>query len=979
MGTIEAELSSITEVNALPTFRDHIERHCSDVLEEILLHSDHTCHFGVDVHLGDLSESYPNHANKLVREHTRFVSVLEEAVKQAATFVYESHENREKMLWKPNLHVRLMCLNTCTELSRHLLPRSSDVGKLIAIKGTVIRVSTVKTLEYERTFSCKKCGHTWAVQADPEQHNVIPTPTRCPANPVFTGAGDAGDGPCDSTKFTLEEGPSMACRDYQEVKVQELVSQLAVGTIPRSIWVLLHDDLVESCQAGDDVTVTGTVIRRWLPLKADARSDLDIVILGNHVLVSNARNQGLAITSELRSEFSEFWQAHTLNPFEGRNKILASVCPQVYGLYVVKLAVLLVLIGGVPHRTPNGTTIRGESHMLLVGDPGTGKSQFLKYAAKLIARSVITTGIGSTSAGLTVSAVKDGGEWTLEAGALVLADGGVCCIDEFNGIREHDRGSIHEAMEQQTLSVAKAGLVCKLNTRTTVLAATNPKGQYDPEQSISVNVALASPLLSRFDLILVLLDTHNAEWDKLVSSFILEQRDLPATDPDGAVWNLEKLQAYVQCIKMKNPHLCPESEEILSVYYRMQRQADSRHSARTTIRLLESLVRLAQAHARLMFRDVVAVQDAVVAVTMMESSMQGAALLGASSPLHSAFPSDADAEYAKQEDIVLSKLGLDHLRTNGDDVGADEQGPAAGTHTNVGRPADRSSAQNGAASWAWRGRGHNSPSPTTEHPGCNEEVMPSQNDWDPIRQTKRPRKDPEPTGVALAPEKNPDSEMQDTQRTEELFSESGGYSPRDEGSLRSTKQTDSRRLEYRDDADMDEAPWQTLSRPSRPIASASPRSQKPTVSLPNSTNTANSTVTTAQTCTGSIEIPTMSSTPHISMLSNVGGSIDPSASGGMALAGAALSEPLEGVRVPPSAHAAHLVGLDDDDVEFPAFEDDTQPGAAVPFHELVKRASDENQEGDPQIGASPCSGGSSGTASRRRKRRTFEDDCDDDP
>ncbi|KAJ9048159.1 DNA helicase mcm9 [Entomophthora muscae] len=335
---------------------------------------------------------------------------------------------------------------------------------------------------------------------------------------------------------------------------------------------------------------------------------------------------------------------------------------------------MLALVGGVQKVSGSNHRVRGEPHLLLVGDPGTGKSQFLKFAAKLIPRSVLTTGIGSSSAGLTVTAVMDKGEWQLEAGALILADRGLCCIDEFDSIREHDKVAIHEAMEQQSISIAKAGMVCKLNSRCSVIAATNPKGKYDPNESLSVNLALASPLLSRFDLILVLLDSQNEEWDGLVSSFILQSEcdQLVPKDENplaAFLWSIDKLKGYIAYTKQRfMPRMTQDCQDVLTAYYRLQRSTDQRSAARTTLRLLESLIRLSQAHARLMARDQATVMDAVQVILIMEYSManSGSNLVSGScfpstGSLQSSSPDNPDMIYRKQEKAILEKLGLDNI------------------------------------------------------------------------------------------------------------------------------------------------------------------------------------------------------------------------------------------------------------------------------------------------------------------------------
>lgn len=353
--------------------------------------------------------------------------------------------------------------------------RADDDGRLVDLHGTVVRVGAVKVLESERQYLCKACGTTFAVQVDLQNGTTIASPAKCPSSRAcrskqftysiraFARAPTASLLTCACAPPPLDrfvEG-SRVCTDYQEIRVQENVTALQLGSIPRSTTVILRDGLVDTVQPGTGVVVTGIVRVQWaVPGPHPERPCLlRLFVDAIHIdRASSATGSGISKvgggdTRCHRREFRAFWRDHARRGtlLDARRAIVESVCPHLYEMTAVKLAVALSLIGGV--ASDGDHHLRGHSHLLLVGSAGTGKSQLLQYAAKLMPRSVVTTGIGTTAAGLTAACVRDAdGQMALEAGALVLADGGLCCIDEFGAMRPADRAAIHEAMEQQSIS-----------------------------------------------------------------------------------------------------------------------------------------------------------------------------------------------------------------------------------------------------------------------------------------------------------------------------------------------------------------------------------------------------------------------------------------------------------------------------------------------------------------------------------------------
>ena len=480
---------------------------------------------------------------------------------------------------------------------------SENIKKLALVDGIVVRATQVRPTIVSAVFRCRKCLETIHVDQTGE---------------LMMGPGSACPFCKQRSSFELLDEQSKF-KNTQEVRIQERPEDLPPGQLPRYLDIRLEEDLVDVARPGDRVGITAIV--RAEKQSAGERGKLrtfNMYLDANFVDIVGKETEVVEITPEDEKKILEAAQ----DPWVHR-KLVMSLAPSIYGYEDVKEGILYALFGGTAKQLPDGVNIRGDQNTLLIGDPGTAKSQLLQYVSRIAPRGLYTSGRGTTAAGLTAAVLREKtGGMVLEAGALVLADKGVACIDELDKMRPDDRVAIHEALEQQTVSVAKGGIVATLNARAAVLAAANPAlGRYEPHRNVSENINLPVTILSRFDLIFIIKDQPDAAYDAKMSEHILALHR-SRTSPETAPFPPEFLKKYISYAKRIIPVLTPEAViELRDFYLKMRSRGGAESAITITPRQLEALVRISEARARAFLRERVTVEDAKSAIRIMTVSL----------------------------------------------------------------------------------------------------------------------------------------------------------------------------------------------------------------------------------------------------------------------------------------------------------------------------------------------------------------------
>lgn len=553
----------------------------------------------------DLDSFNPSLASDTTRKPDEILEAFNEAV---LSLLKEIHPDYEQ-----EIHDKIRIRIGNYTVQRGLREINADfIDKLVSVSGMVVRSSEVKPLAKKIGYRCPNCNEMSTVEL---KKLASKKPSKCPR--------------CNE-RVELEIDPeSSIFIDFQLLRLQELPEDLPAGQLPHYVEATVMGDLVDQCRPGDRIILTGIIRVEQEQFGLQMKSNLfrlrmegnNIEFLGGRAGSKDTRTiERIAISADDERQIRVI--ASKPDAYE---KLIASFAPHIYGHEVIKEAILLLIVGSVTKKLEDGSTRRGDINVLLVGDPGTAKSEMLKFAAKIAPRGLYTSGRGSTAAGLTAAVIRDkSGIMMLEAGAVVLGDQGLVCIDEFDKIKPEDRSALHEVMEQQTCSVAKGGIVATLNARTSILSAANPLyGKYDPYKNITENVNLPVPLLTRFDLIFIVRDTPEKERDSLIASHILEiHRDAEhASRPAIEIDLFSKFLAYS---KEGEPSLTSEAIDIVRSYYMDMRKVEAEGMITVTPRQLEGLVRLATARARLLLKDKVDADDAHRAIYLVDQMMRTA-------------------------------------------------------------------------------------------------------------------------------------------------------------------------------------------------------------------------------------------------------------------------------------------------------------------------------------------------------------------